>query len=152
MAQRMAKDAIPKTRFETGVVRGGIEGAQLVDAFVGEDVIRIERQHPFGSDTGLIDRVIPLPLMAVEGTHEQPRIVELPHEHSGTIGAAAVDNDDLGRPAQALENACDIGLLVVGEDDRRDLIEAQIRLPLANVQVCGTECRCPVPTICAIRS
>ena len=41
----------------------------------------------------------------------------------GAIGAAAVDDDDAPGPGETRQGAADVGLLVVGEDQRRDLLE-----------------------------
>ena len=98
---------------------------QLVDQFIAQLVIGVERQNPRTLDMDQAEIALPGEVDEFMHEYRNPRMAA--QNLQGSVGAAAVDHDDALRPSQLGERALDIGHLVTGEDQRRDLIEHRHR-------------------------
>src|SRR4030095_10097484 len=98
---------------------------ELLNQFVSEDVIRIERKYPWSLNCRMFQSEVPLLLMRIEYTLKGSHLTKLLYEGKRFIGTETVDQDDVAGPTQLSQTALDIWRFIVSEYEGCDLIEHQ---------------------------
>ena len=80
---------------------------QLVEQFVAQLVIGVERQNPWALDMDQAEIALPGEIDEFVHEYRNPRMAA--QNVQGSVGAAAIDHDDALRPCQLGERALDIG-------------------------------------------
>src|SRR5437016_4201788 len=101
-ADSMSIDAVSEMRSIPEGLSRWAQGSNFSDQFVGQNIISIQRQHPFSRQCRFSQRKIPLRRMTLKFMLDNARLGKALDDLQSFIITETIDHDDLARPAQLL--------------------------------------------------